>query len=671
MIGNLKISTRLRGAFGILLIAVIGLTTYSYLSNTSSRDLIKGTLRANSNLMTASTAVSEFQEARLEVWHYLAAGDAGALDRHQALINAALRRIDANLPNVLDPSRQRELAELTAGLKALAPAIDRIRAARSGDAAGLKAATDEWAAIAVRVNKAGAAAVAGFEANSNKRAAQAVADMQTAVLVGLSVGIAMILVTLALAIVVTRSIVVPLAAQVATVRRLAANDTECTVEGVDRRDEIGTLAQALSGWRASLREAKLREEREREEIHQRDVRQHQIDDTTRQFNAAIAQMLTRIKEVVQHLHNSADTLTANAEQTQRQSEAVSHATSETQANVETVAAAGTELMTSIQEISRQVQQSATATRSAATEAQDSSHKIGGLAEAAQKIGEVVNLINDIAGQTNLLALNATIESARAGEAGKGFAVVAGEVKNLAGQTGRATEDIAAQVASIQGEAQAAVAAIEGIARAISNINEMSTTIAAAVEEQGAATAEIARNVEQASMGTRSVADNIADVAKSAADTGHMARGVFDAANNVREESERLETQIRRFLHDVYDLPQVEMARNDHKKFVDNIVVIVGGVNSRNLTADKLPDHHTCRFGRWYHAVSDDGIRACGSFGAVDPIHQRVHAEAKLALKCLETGDVAGARAAVDRMQQASAQIDTQLGRLGAEIHALF
>ncbi|TAN77957.1 MAG: bacteriohemerythrin, partial [Magnetospirillum sp.] len=323
--------------------------------------------------------------------------------------------------------------------------------------------------------------------------------------------------------------------------------TRYSVTDTERKDEIGPLARALEQWRIRLVEAAERQRREREEIAHREARQKHLDEATRKFDATIVAMLGKITTAAEYLHGSADTLSANAEQTQRQSAAVSAATEQATANVETVSAAGTELMASIQEISRQVQQSATTAQAASTEAEATNRKIGGLADAAQKIGEVVRMINDIASQTNLLALNATIESARAGDAGKGFAVVAHEVKNLAGQTGRATEDIAAQISSVQAETQAAVKAIEGISQIIDRINEMATAIAGAVEEQGAATAEIARNVEQASVGTREVATNIAGVAHAAAETGRMSQSVFQAANGLLAESEALRAVVDGFL----------------------------------------------------------------------------------------------------------------------------
>ncbi|HLO79226.1 MAG TPA: methyl-accepting chemotaxis protein [Magnetospirillum sp.] len=265
------------------------------------------------------------------------------------------------------------------------------------------------------------------------------------------------------------------------------------------------------------------------------------------LEARVQRLVVGLGHTVNRLNESAVAMSANADQTQRQSAAVSTATEEATSNVQTVSSAGTELSASINEIANQVQATARIIEGAVSEAESANARVAGLADSAAKIGEIVQLIGDIASQTNLLALNATIESARAGEAGKGFAVVANEVKSLAGQTGRATEEISRQIAAIQSETRTAVDAISEIATTVRHINELAAAIAGAVQQQEAATAEIARNVEQASAGTREVALNIVGVAEAASQTGALAQQVNSEAAELRGHAATLEKEVADFL----------------------------------------------------------------------------------------------------------------------------
>jgi len=349
---------------------------------------------------------------------------------------------------------------------------------------------------------------------------------------------------------VARAITAPLGRLGHAVTRLGEGALDTPVPETGRADEFGPLALALERWRLTLIEAGHRAGTERAEQARRDERQKQVEAATRRFDGVVISLLNRIRSTVESLHVASDALSATAEQTHSQSAAVSAATEQSAANVESVAAAGNQLSAAIGEISSKVGQSSAIVQAASSEAETANARISGLTSAVDKIGQVLNLINDVASQTNLLALNATIEAARAGDAGKGFAVVAHEVKNLAGQTSRATDDIARQIAAVQEETRSAVGALAGIADTISRVNEMSSSIAGAVQQQGAAASDISRNVAEAAAGSREVVSNISGVVAAAGETGAMARTVFQAANELMEQSRGLEREVEGFLKEI-------------------------------------------------------------------------------------------------------------------------
>ena len=329
--------------------------------------------------------------------------------------------------------------------------------------------------------------------------------------------------------------------------RIAGGDLNVEIAAREQRDEIGQMARALAVFREGIVRANAlaAEQAKEQEVKQRRVAA--IDALTRDFNENATNALGAVSAATAEMQGTAERMSTVAQQATSQTATVASASTQAAANVQTVAAATDELSSSIREISRQVQESARIAAQAVEQAARSQSNVAELTTAAQKIGDVVGLINSIASQTNLLALNATIEAARAGEAGKGFAVVASEVKNLATQTAKATEGITAQVAAIQDSTDEAVGTIKGIGEIIERIAQIATTIASAVEEQGAATQEIARNIQEAATGTQEVSTHIAGVSEVAGESGKAADLVLAATSRLTSQSDALRSEVDRFL----------------------------------------------------------------------------------------------------------------------------
>ena len=349
---------------------------------------------------------------------------------------------------------------------------------------------------------------------------------------------------------VVRGVIGPLVGLTGVTLRLANGELGADIPSESRKDEIGAMARALKVFKDALIAKKESDEAAQRDAQAQIDRARRLDTLTRNFEATIADIVNTVSSAASGLEISADTLTNTANRSKELSTVVAAASEEASSNVQSVASATEELSSSVTEISRQVQASARMAGDAVQQVRQTNGRVAELSQAAARIGDVVELINTIAGQTNLLALNATIEAARAGEAGRGFAVAATEVKALAEQTAKATDEISQQISGVQAATQESVNAIQSISTTIERLAEIASAIAAAVEQQGAATQEISRNVQQAATGTQQVSANITDVQRGAAQTGSASAEVLSSAKSLAGDSNRLKREVGNFLEAV-------------------------------------------------------------------------------------------------------------------------
>jgi len=541
-------------------IAIMALAAVSVLGVWGTSEAVKGSAQIN----IIATAVRNHMEAdmmhdalRADVLYALREGKAGNKDAQPGIaadtadhIKNFEDHIEANKAIDLPPDARKAIDEVG---PALPPYIEAAKKMTD------QAFTDNYAAqrgfddfiktFGVLEEKMGAT---GDAIQNSAEVIQADVNSKThTIFILLAVVIALSVIAVVGVLTLTaRSVVRPVKAMTAAMGSLAAGDLSTEIPGRDRKDEIGAMADALG----VLKENSLRAQQlssEQGEVHESQrKRAAALENLCREFDAEMAKVLSDVTHSLQTMQSAVGSMAKSAEETAGEANHANEASAQTASSVGSVANATGELSNTINDITRQVAQSNQIAGEAATQARQTNEQIKGLAIAAEKVGAIVQLINAIAGQTNLLALNATIEAARAGEAGKGFAVVASEVKNLASQTAKATEEIASHVGAIQNETQRSVSAIQSVAAIIEQINQITSSVASAVEQQGGVTQEIVRSVDQASDGTREVTESINTVVGAAGESRNAAARLTDVTSALSTQSLSLRVGVERFLANV-------------------------------------------------------------------------------------------------------------------------
>jgi methyl-accepting chemotaxis protein len=553
MLDNLRIAQKSLLALGVMSLCALG-TAYFAVSKLAEVDRAYSDMLSQQGKAQITIGWANTDGADLTGLIYRLISDSDA-ERQRAVM--------AGLPQLRQQLQDR-LAEAARRYPAIGGEIDAVRAVlaralgiaqqietavRAGETArAAQLYRDQYAPVADEVRRMLRELVERMEAtvdrDNNALTEEANAAWRTTLI---AAGLGSLLAALLALFLMQAGVSKPIGRITARMDQLAKGDKDSAIPGAGRRDEVGQMANALESFRVAAIEQDRMAAAVAAEQAGKAARSERVNDLVRRFEAEAADALRAVAAASTELDATATEMTTAAHAGVERATSVAAASEQASANVQTVAASAEELAASIAEVARQVADSAATARRAAEDARATDAAMGGLANAAQRIGDVVRLISDIAGQTNLLALNATIEAARAGEAGKGFAVVASEVKSLAAQTAKATEEIAAQISGMQAETTAAVEAIKNIGRTIESMNGITAQVAAAAEEQSAATQEIGRAVAEAAAGTRDVTRHASDVRNDATQTGAAASQVSSASSELAKQSETLRMRVDDFL----------------------------------------------------------------------------------------------------------------------------
>ncbi len=545
---NLKIGTRIMIGFGFILFVLVGVAAFAEKTMIEILDGQEEYGRRNAQMENLLETKAQFIEYRRAVTLYLLLG--GSRDPVESSSQRLTQLFEKAREDFRRQERKDRVSQALKDLVAYKSGLDHVLTLREDKEAMVKGIGD-LRDLGQSIQNHTTALTNDLLEDMRNAAERMQKIGKEGERVLLIVGFLSVLAGLVFAFVIGRGISKPVQRMTDVMEVLAAGDLGVEIPDTERKDEIGKMAKTVLVFKENAQKVEaMRKEQAEAEARAAADRKKAMLKMADDFESSVMGVVKGVAASSTEMQSTAKSMSSIAQETSTQATAVAAASTQASTNVETVASAAEELSASTGEIGTRVTEAARIAQKAADESKRTNEIVGKLAESAAKIGEVVQLINEIASQTNLLALNATIEAARAGEAGKGFAVVASEVKGLANQTAKATEEISAQIGSVQSETNSAVDAIRTISEVIDQVRDISANIAAAVEEQGAATKEIARNVQQASQGTHEVSTNIVSVTEAATQTGAAAEQVLATASELSQNAETLRKEVEGFLSNV-------------------------------------------------------------------------------------------------------------------------